>query len=84
MHPFHAFHSVHREMTIVIQEIATPSLERSTGCNQQQVGGRSFEEVYLFTKRLNFEDAQKYRKSCGKYLRRSQWYDLDVEVVKIL
>jgi len=25
-------HALHREMTIVIQEIATPSLERSPGC----------------------------------------------------
>lgn len=29
-------HELHREMTIVMQTIATPSLERSTGCNCEQ------------------------------------------------
>ena len=31
VHPCHVVHGLRRKMTIVIQEIATPSLERSTG-----------------------------------------------------
>lgn len=56
----------------------------STGYYCRQVGERSLDEVYLFTKRLSFEEAQRYRKSYGRYLRKNQWDNIDVEVVMLL
>lgn len=56
----------------------------STGCYCKQVGERSFEKVHLFTKQIGFDEVQRYRKSYGRYLRRNQWDNIEVEVVMLL
>ena len=79
VHSCHMVHGLHRETVIVIQEIATPSLERSTGCYRTKVG-----ECYLFSVKLDFEKAKEYRKSYGAYLRHNQWNDIEVEVCMLI
>ena len=74
-------HGLHREMSIVIQEIATPSLEHSPGCYRTKIGENSIEgEIHLFNMCFDYEQASAYRKSQGAYLRSNQWYDLEAEV----
>ena len=68
--------------------LTVPCADRKTGSRTgsdcKQVGEHSFDEVHLFTKRLSFEEAQRYRKSYGRYLRKNQWDNIDVEVVMLL
>lgn len=67
-------------MTIVIQAIATPSLERSPGCDCRKVGENSASILPLFDMRFQYEQACAYRKSYGAYLRPNQWTDVEAMV----
>ena len=55
-----------------------------TGSYCKQVGEHSFGEVHLFTQQIGFDEAQRYRKSYGRYLRKNQWDNIDIEVVMLL
>ena len=69
-------HVLHREMTIVLQAIATPSLERSTGCNRKQIVYRKFVKQNISSQGRNSLGAFGFGKKneCeGKYpLRRKK------------
>lgn len=41
-------------------------------------------EIFLFDRKISFEDAYTYRKEYGYYIRKNQWTDLTVEVWTVI
>ena len=51
------------------------------------VKGKKFKMVPFLTERkevLTFEKAKEYRNSYGRYLRRNQWRDIEIEVWMVI
>ena len=73
-----------QKKTISYSKDSYPPLKSQSGSYQCKIGERLFDSLFLFLEVLTFEKAKEYRNSYGRYLRRNQWRDIEVEVWMVI
>ena len=77
--PCHMVYAFHSETDIVIQEIATPSLERSTGCYCRRKE-LIYQPIYLMTLVLTRDDVRDFMSHRTEYSKANKFKDLVVKI----